>query len=800
VALVGVPVAALTFGASAFSSAQLSPDERATGSMGSADVVVTYFEPAHLTRGDFLAVWPLGTKAAVTTTGYVTIAAGSQAVLALTHETPAADEPPLRGRWAIIDGRAPRAPGEVALHRRFLERLDVVIGAVVDLGVADAVVTGIVADPLAVSAPLAIVGEGTLSREWKDGRPTVYIDLPSSMDPQNVFDRVRRMDRIVLEEESPRVSSAIRARDLNRSQVELRQSVGRDSRDAGGTAAAFALAGLALGATGLIAAAAFAVGTRRQLRTLGLVAAVGGTRGHTRSVVLLGGSVLGAVGGILGVGFGLGLLVAARPHLWRITGMLSPAFKVNLPAIFGAVGLAILAATGAAFLPARAAARRSPSLALAGVMPRPKPAGRLAGMGLGTFAAGVPVAILGARTDTVAPLLIGPALLIGGVLLAFPLLVGLMGKAASALPPSLRLAARDAARHGRRTSTALAAASMGLAIAVMIGVAAETNAADVRRRGPLGPQHLLISSFGATTEPHALVADLRDRFPSADVAAVRYAQVRSGGGLPRSVSFMVRAREGSRTFTQYHLGIATPPLLRAIGAGLAERHLRAGRAVLLGEGILEGDSLVPVTGGVALPAVELDLPSHSALPQVLVTPERARRLGYEIGNVSSVLFTDVDAVTIEEERAVAAIAARHGRAWVTSLRDRIPETKATIISLAVAGVLALLIVAVVLSLVAAESRRDRAILAAVGAAPLTRRKIAAGQAFLMVLAAGILAIPAGLAPYALWEAHSDLGGKAVTVSLPVITTVLFGIPMLAAGAAFVLTRRPRADAMVHPTA
>src|SRR5665811_524007 len=56
---------------------------------------------------------------------------------------------------------------------------------------------------------------------------------------------------------------------------------------------AFAVTALVLAETGLIAAAAFVVGARRQLHTIGIVGAAGGEPRHTRALVLTGGALLG---------------------------------------------------------------------------------------------------------------------------------------------------------------------------------------------------------------------------------------------------------------------------------------------------------------------------------------------------------------------------------------------------------------------------------------------------------------------------------------------------------------------------
>src|SRR6202008_2822857 len=73
------------------------------------------------------------------------------------------------------------------------------------------------------------------------------------------------------------------------------------------------IAGLGLLEVVLLAGAAFAVGARRQMRELGLVAATGGSTRHVRRVVLAQGLVLGVAGAAIGVAVGFALAFAGEP-------------------------------------------------------------------------------------------------------------------------------------------------------------------------------------------------------------------------------------------------------------------------------------------------------------------------------------------------------------------------------------------------------------------------------------------------------------------------------------------------------
>lgn len=231
-------------------------------------------------------------------------------------------------------------------------------------------------------------------------------------------------------------------------------------------AVSFVGGAFALFATGLISAAAFVVGARRQLRELGLVGAIGGDRRHVRAVVLLGGTSLGFVGSVAGAALGIAAAFALHPFFDDFVDHSVGPVRVNVLALLGAVVMGTAAATLAALAPARAAARLSTVDALAGRSAPPRPPGRVAGFGLLIVAAGVVLTVLGTETDYDIFQAGGLIAMLSGFLFSIPLLVGFVGRIASRLPMTGRLAARDAARHGRRTGAAVAAAVIALSVPI----------------------------------------------------------------------------------------------------------------------------------------------------------------------------------------------------------------------------------------------------------------------------------------------------------------------------------------------
>lgn len=243
---------------------------------------------------------------------------------------------------------------------------------------------------------------------------------------------------------------------------------------------------------GLTAAAALGVGARRQLRELGLLAAAGGSGGHLRLLVLMQGLGLGLLGGLAGIPIGLAVTWAAFPWLRTLltpvqdeTGApLVPRFSVVGRDMAWTLAFAVVLAVATALRPAVTAGRVPVVAALAGRRP-PRPlrpwlvaAGllvALAGLVLQGVASQldvrgviVPVQLellaLGSVSSIPSPLLITLA----GMALCTPALVALAGRVVPARPATLRLAARDAARHPGRSAPAVAAMAAGVGIMVVL--------------------------------------------------------------------------------------------------------------------------------------------------------------------------------------------------------------------------------------------------------------------------------------------------------------------------------------------
>ena len=116
----------------------------------------------------------------------------------------------------------------------------------------------------------------------------------------------------------------------------------------------------------LLAGPAFAVGARKQQRSLALMAAAGGTPKQARRVVLGSAIVLGAVAAVVGVLAGIGLGWILIPVVQRFSGQLARTVRGAVAAAGGVAAFGLLAAFLAAVVPARIASRQDVVAVLAG--------------------------------------------------------------------------------------------------------------------------------------------------------------------------------------------------------------------------------------------------------------------------------------------------------------------------------------------------------------------------------------------------------------------------------------------------
>ena len=115
--------------------------------------------------------------------------------------------------------------------------------------------------------------------------------------------------------------------------------------------------GISLALVGMLAAAGFIVVAQRRRRQLGLLAAIGAPDGLVRLALVANGTIVGAIGTVIGTTIGIGAWILAAPTVERAVNHRVDRFDLPVLMIAVVVLAAIVAATVAAWWPARAAAR-----------------------------------------------------------------------------------------------------------------------------------------------------------------------------------------------------------------------------------------------------------------------------------------------------------------------------------------------------------------------------------------------------------------------------------------------------------
>ncbi|HKP06550.1 MAG TPA: ABC transporter permease, partial [Microbacterium sp.] len=235
----------------------------------------------------------------------------------------------------------------------------------------------------------------------------------------------------------------------------------------------------------MLAGAAFAVAARRQQRALAVAASVGANRRDLSRTVVLQGTTLGIVGGVVGIGGGIGIAALVIALGADGSGTQFWGFHVPWELIAAVLLFAVIVGTVSAWMPARSVGRSDPLQALRGARRPQKPVAARPIWGSVLIAGGVAITLLCAfAVATInatnvfgydSPLRYLPAygIVVGPIVAQFGILLSgrwLLWTASRALSRTggvaATLASRDAAANASRTVPAFAA----IAATVFIGV------------------------------------------------------------------------------------------------------------------------------------------------------------------------------------------------------------------------------------------------------------------------------------------------------------------------------------------
>ena len=581
----------------------------------------------------------------------------------------------------------------------------------------------------------------------------------------------------------------------------------------------------------LLAGPAFAVGARKQQRSLALMVSAGGTPGQSRRVILAGGLLLGLTAGVVGVVGGIGAAWVLEPLVQRFSRDWFGPFQVVWPHVLAVAAFGLVSALIACVVPAWIASRQNVVAVLAGRRGDAKPMRAFPVIGLALFAVGVLVAVKGAREPGDGSLTIAwsAVICVLGMVLLVPVVVSWVARVARRLPLSVRFAARDAVRHRTRTTPAIAAVAATVAGVVALGISTASdekqNRETYQARLVMGdalvePSYDFVDSDpGYRVDWSKIAATVRQHVPGARITSVVGAEQESSDGSYPSVSFQDPAEHGARAQIQavdVSAGLGDSVLVSdgqlppTASAGIrpgdqVQTALAAGRAVVFTNTASQArlstvrlhvdatDAKGRVTPGKTLtvPARVVFRSADSTEPppvQAILPRTIADRAGLTPATVALELDQPHLSGTAERDLS-AALDDLATPAAIYVERGYVTGTNTFILELVLAVLAAVLMLGGTLTamfLALSDSRPDLATLAAVGAAPRTRRSVAAAYTFVVAFVGSVLGMLVGFVPgLAITRPLTRIaasGRTAYFLDVPwlLITVVVVGLPILTA--------------------
>ncbi|MYS87693.1 ABC transporter permease [Embleya scabrispora] len=398
----------------------------------------------------------------------------------------------------LTSGREPHGPGEVVLDAGSSRRAH--------LGLGDRV--RIVAVPGGFEA--VIVGIATF-RALDPGYPAVFLDTDAArsrlLGVPDVLTSVRvdAAAGVADTELARRVATALGSGEG--AQVRTRgQLAAAEGGEAGAgvdfvRTAMLGFAGVSLLVAGFLIVNTFSMLVARRTRELGLLRALGASRGQVRRSVQVEALLLATIGSTLGLAAGIGLAALLREAIGGAgVGPADAPLAITARTPIAAYLVGVPGTLLAAAVPAARASRVAPMAALreAAGPATTRPARRRTVIGAGIGAAGVlaavvggPLAIVGVVLSLVAVIVLGPLL----VRTVIPVLTRLTGRRGAGID---RLGRENLVRDPRRTSATAAALAIGVAVVAATAVVAASASAsmDARIDRTLGSDITVQSSKG----------------------------------------------------------------------------------------------------------------------------------------------------------------------------------------------------------------------------------------------------------------------------------------------------------------
>jgi putative ABC transport system permease protein len=501
-------------------------------------------------------------------------------------------------------------------------------------------------------------------------------------------------------------------------------------------------------------------------------------------------------------------------------------FQVAPLDLLGVAAFGVISALLAAVVPAWVASRQDVVAVLAGRRGDARPSRRSPLIGLVLLGVGVALAATGARGYGTQSIALAAIVCVLGMVLLVPMVVAAVARLGRRLPLALRFAVRDAARHRTRTVPAVAAVAATVAGVVALGISTSSDQAEARET-----YRPVVAIGDATVSPYRPYKGA----PPTDWASVTARVTRAGlhpvALLGRAADsdpdgyLTVRAAGAAADdeLAPYTYGGAfdsdvlvsagdLPAILDGVpGLDRAAAHtvLADGGAVVFAQ--TSGPTHVVLTQERAddqgnqvagrqatVPALVVDTGESTVPVRVVLSPAAARAVGIQVGEVG--LYLPQPGLSADQQRDLDESLQAVG-ATVYVERGYQPDTATRLVRLILFLLGAVLMLGGTLTatfLALADARPDLATLSAIGAAPRTRRAIAAAYALAVGLVGAVLGAAVGFVPgiaisYPLTRIPCGAGacqGAQTFIDIPwlMIIGLVIGLPLVVAAVVGLLAR------------
>ncbi|MGD2102488.1 MAG: FtsX-like permease family protein, partial [Acidimicrobiia bacterium] len=574
-----------------------------------------------------------------------------------------------------------------------------------------------------------------------------------------------------------------------------------DSLVGAGPVVGTGVAAVILAEVAFIAGAAFATGTRRRLREIGLMSANGASDKHVRTTVIGEGLVVGLLGGVGGSFIAFLLITLGRPLLQGFVSRRIEGFPFSPLDVIGPILVAVAACVIAAWLPAKTASAVPTLTALQGRMPVGAPKRWIVPSGAGLTAFGallVPVGLAGASGGAAAVGVLGAVLTIGGASLLAGPLVAWIAKHAERFPITSRIVLRDSGRQRGRAAAAVAA-TMVILMAPVVGLIAQAQSEASQAIFGLPVDHPQALIEGAYDEDYNVVPLAEDHL-SAAAAMLPQARIARFDAIDVPVKYpaelaatedQISETGGSLYHNSFRVAVASSELTDMLASDRLEEILAEDDMALIG--VEDRVSQIEVDGEpIAVSEVPIAVQRWS-FPRVIVTQEAAERLDGYARRPQALL--EVDETWLASinpfSTPLTPLWESEQGLEMSGGGDQLSSTTVFVFVFLATMAVVLIVVATITALSAAESDRDMQTVVAVGAENSIRRKYLGLQSGIHTLLGAILAVPLTL--LLVWTVYNDgsinggwsqvgyfgyFDSSQMIIPWPAIAALVVGLPLI----------------------